>query len=413
MKSLKVLGIAALLVGGVVVPFSAASASIISNQTTATLMSGSSVTFSMGVTSDDHNVWISSQQGGTSGTGYVTKVNIDTSQAAIIQDPGFNVPWGLASTGTSVFVANSAGNTLSKIDVATSAVTTITNAAFATPKDVTWDGVHLWVGNKNGGVVELDSSGTVVRTITSPLLSVYDYGYGSSLSSDGTDLWVGSHAGSISDSQGCKGGCIVKIDIATGAVSAIRYTAPSQPPHPDTLYSNGHTVYFGDDNNDGFLWKLDIATSTVTHDPTTSVIGDAYSVTSDGSSVYFGQYDGCGANNLACVPVVDEATSALSWVTNTALQTLAGTNPGEVTWSRGCLWWAVAETTSAAGLLRICDSVAPVPTTTTTEVGPTTTQSSAGLASTGTNLAGLVVGSLLLIGVGVVGSRRRLRRRAS
>ena len=89
MKSLKVLGIAALLVGGVVVPFSAASASIISNQTTATLMSGSSVTFSMGVTSDDHNVWISSQQGGTSGTGYVTKVNIDTSQAAIIQDPGF------------------------------------------------------------------------------------------------------------------------------------------------------------------------------------------------------------------------------------------------------------------------------------------------------------------------------------
>ncbi len=380
------------------------------------IITGTPVNMSEGIASDNHFIWIANSAGGASSTGYVLKVNIETSAATIIDDPSFNSPYGIASTGTDVFVTNKGNNTLSKINIATSQVTVISGASFQSPNSATWDGSHLWVGNDSGGVVELDGTGAVIHTYSDSLLSVYNYGFNGQLSSDGTNLWVASYAGTNTDSSGCKGGCVVKIDIASQTVVGSFTRSSILGFRPDTVFSNGTTVYIADDNQDTNLWSLDIATGAITMNPTNGIINDFYSATSDGSSLYMGQ-SYCGSSPIRCIPVADMAGSSLVALNNTPLHDISsGFLAGEVTWSRGCLWWAGADGTVSDGLLRICDSIAPIPTpttapATTTSNGSTTTDPN-GLAATGGSLGTLGAASFVLLlggGLSLMVARRRAR----
>jgi YVTN family beta-propeller protein len=91
------------------------------------------------------------------------------------------VPFGVSSDGTHVWVANESDNSVSELNASTGSVIQ-TIPVGSPPFGVSSDGTHVWVAGF--GVVELNAStGSVIQTIT--------VGEGPSMvSSDGTHVWV-------------------------------------------------------------------------------------------------------------------------------------------------------------------------------------------------------------------------------
>jgi hypothetical protein len=391
----------------------------VTNATTATVIAGTTTYQSNAIASDEHFIWQTNSSGGSGGTGFLTKVNIDTSVATVINDASFQSPQGVASSGTYVFIANKDSNTVSRLTIATGAISVITNAAFQNPIALIFDGKHAWVGNNAGGIVELDAKGVVLHQFTDPSIKIYD-SLNAELSSDGTNLWAASVAGDPNDPSGCKGGCLIKIDIASQAVVGVFSIPPASPgpgvygpPQPDSVYSTGTEVYFADNNADQNLYKFVIASGKFSMVASTGSINDFYSITSDGSNLYLGN-SGCQSGPVACIPVANFASQAITAISNATLDSF-GSSSGMVTWSRGCLWWSQAYSQSSA-IVRLCDSVAPPSTTTTTTTPASTTTSPAttttqvrGLAATGIPL-GIIAGSgLLVLASGLLLTRRSRR----
>ena len=397
----------------------------VTNSTTATVIADSATNSSSAIASDEHFIWQTNGRGGTGGTGYLTKVNIDTSVATIINDASFQNPQGVASTGTYVFIANRDSNTISRLTIATGAISVITNAAFQRPVALIFDGKNAWVGNTAGGIVELDAKGAVLHQFTDPSIQIGD-SLNAELSSDGTNLWAASVAGNPTDPSGCKGGCLIKIDIASQAVIGV-FSIPAAPPgpgtygppQPDSVYSTGTEVYFADNNADQNLYKFVIASGQFSEVASTGSINDFYSVTSDGSNLYLGN-SGCQSGPVACIPVANFASQAITAISNTTLDSY-GTASAMVTWSRGCLWWSQAYSQTSA-IVRLCDSVAPPSTTTvpvSTTTSPVTTTSpitataqASGLAATGSPLGVIAGSAILILASGLLLSRRPRRSRA-
>ncbi len=77
-----------------------------------TTVSGTNFSASYGMTSDGTRIWVTSSTGGTNNHGYVSYCNaIGTVTCTNLQDASFNIPWGIASSGKYVYVANSGSNT--------------------------------------------------------------------------------------------------------------------------------------------------------------------------------------------------------------------------------------------------------------------------------------------------------------
>ena len=107
------------------------------------------------------------------------------SAASVVQTIAVgNVPGGVSSDGTHVWVANGGDNTVSELDASTGALVQ-TIAVGSSPGGISSDGTHVWVANVGANTVgELDAStGALVQTIAvgnRPDL----------VSSDGTHVWV-------------------------------------------------------------------------------------------------------------------------------------------------------------------------------------------------------------------------------
>ena len=337
----------------------------------------------------------------------MTRVDIDTNAVTTINSTYFNGPKGIATTGSKVFVANtsySPNGSIVMIDIATGAITNITDPRINNPIAVIWDGTHVVVADdttSGAGLVFLDGNGTIVNATTDAAVQPYDYGFNSAISSDGTNVWVGSHAAGGT----CGGHCLAKVTISTAAVSGVYTNANVNK--PDVVLAAGGKVYMADDTNSSTVNVFDPVSTTFSI-LSNSVFNDMYSAVSDGSTVYFAQSYGCPS--LQCIPTVSESNQTVGSFTNSTFQTLAASNYGALAYSRGCLWWVSADSNvTSPALLRICDAATPAPTTTTL---PTTSTTADQLARTGDQSTILLSGAAGMLGLGVVASLATRRRRA-
>lgn len=198
----------------------------------------------------------------------------------------FNQPYAVTTDGTNLYVADWANQTIRKIDIASGAVTTLAGqpgiagqadgtgsaARFNLPAGITTDGTNLYVADSsNSAVREIVIATGAVTTLASPAITA-----GSPLSNpqgittDGTDLYV-ADAGNNT---------ILKVVIATGQVTTLAGqkgvagstdgtgTAASFN-RPKAIATDGTNLYVVDSGN-YTIRKIVIATGAVT---TLSVTG--------------------------------------------------------------------------------------------------------------------------------------------
>lgn len=134
--------------------------------------------------------------GATGPAGPAGPVNrISDAQIALLrwyEDPGRAAtvavgarPFGVAYDGTRIWVANFAGDTVSRIDAATGTVIGTPIPVGDQPGGIAYDGTHVWVANYWGNsVTRIDAAGTVVGAPvpvgTNPIGVAYD----------GSTIWV-------------------------------------------------------------------------------------------------------------------------------------------------------------------------------------------------------------------------------
>src|SRR5512143_3521880 len=126
----------------------------------------------------------------------------------------FHTPYGIATDGTSLFVADTGNSTIRKIDIASGLVSTLTGSAgvpgsangtgtaalFHTPSGITTDGTSLYVADSgNNTIRKIDIASGLVSTLTGsaglpgsadgPVTSAtFNLPFGTT--SDGTNLYV-------------------------------------------------------------------------------------------------------------------------------------------------------------------------------------------------------------------------------
>ncbi len=290
------------------------------------------------ITSDGTNVWVASDGGGTSGNGSVSKINIATGAVTEIASSTFIDPFGISSDGTNVWVANNDGGTsgngsVSKINIATGAVTEIDSSTFNTPVGIVSNGTDVWVANQDGGtggngsVSELDVATGAVTEINSPT-----FNYLTSIAVDNSNVWAANLTGGET-------GSVSKINIATGAVTAVTSSTFNGP---NAVASNGTDVWvanlIGGASGNGSLSEVNIATgaTTETDDPSfSSPVG----ITLTGSDVWVANQTS-GTNGVGSVSeiVPSSSTSGIGSTSlsvpkaPTALHATVGTGSATLTW---------------------------------------------------------------------------------
>ncbi len=147
------------------------------------------------IASDGSNVWVANSAGNS-----LTEVKAsDGSWVRNISGGsyGFDGVSGIAFGGTHLWVANNSGNSVTEVNASDGSwVQTLSGGSygFSGPHVMAYDGSHLWVGNQSGGsVTELNASdGSWVRT-----LSGGSYGFNNiyAIAYDGSHLWVANTAG--------------------------------------------------------------------------------------------------------------------------------------------------------------------------------------------------------------------------
>jgi YVTN family beta-propeller protein len=157
-----------------------------------------------GVSSDGTHVWV--VNGGED-----TVSEIDAASGEVIRTiPAGESPFGVSADGTHVWVTNTGEGTVSEIDAASGEVIR-TIAVGSYPLGVSSDGSHVWVTNWfENTVSEIDAaSGEVIRTIP---VGAFPFG----VSSDGTHVWVTNQSeGTVSEIEASSGTVVRTIPVAT------------------------------------------------------------------------------------------------------------------------------------------------------------------------------------------------------
>ncbi len=200
----------------------------------------------------------------------------------------FDYPSGIATDGTSLYVADAENNTIRKVVIATGAVTTLAGnadasgttdgtgsaALFDYPVGITTDGTNLYVTETTGNTIRkvVIATGAVTTLAGKARWIGSTDGTGpaalfnapADITTDGTDLYV-------ADTGNCT---IRKIAIATGAVTTLAGSAEAcgaadgagaaaRFNYPTGITSDGTSLYVADTNN-GTIRKVVIVTGSVT-----------------------------------------------------------------------------------------------------------------------------------------------------
>ena len=276
------------------------------------------------------------------GGGTVTTTGIVTTLAGTAGSPGsldatgtaatFRSPYGIATDGTSLFVADTGNSTIRKIDIASGLVSTLTGSAgtsgatdgtgtaalFSAPGGITTDGTNLYVADTGNNTIRKVVIATGVVTTLAGTAGVPGSADGTGtaatfnlpfgITTDGTNLYVADTGNST----------IRKIVIASEAVTTLAGTAGN----PGSLDATGTaasfrtpygividgTTLFVVDTDNNTIRKIDIASEVVT-----TFVGSA------GTS---GSTDGIGAAAFFNHPAGITTDGTILYVTDTANSTI-------------------------------------------------------------------------------------------
>jgi hypothetical protein len=213
-------------------------------------LSNSSYDFSSpeGIAVDGTHVWVTNVGGGNGGVGFpigpgsVTELNASNGSLVRVVSGasyGFNGPWGIASDGTHVWVANYGGNwgighSVTELNASNgSLVRTI--PGFQYPFFVAVEGSHVWVANGDS-VAELDANnGKLVRT-----MSGASYGFNGiqAIAVGGTHVWAANYAGGAGNN-----GSVTEVNASNGSLVRILSGASYGFANPQGITVDGTHVW--------------------------------------------------------------------------------------------------------------------------------------------------------------------------
>jgi DNA-binding beta-propeller fold protein YncE len=243
----------------------------------------------------------------------------------------FNSPTGVATDGTNVYVADSGNNMIRQIVISTGVVTTLagsvaggsfnatgTAASFSMPYGVATDGTNVYVADSNNNLIrKIVISTGVVTTLAGSLnygstnatgtAARFDFPVG--LATDGTKLFVADAANNL----------IRQIVIGTGAVTTLAGSGTAGSLNatgtaasfncPTGVATDGANLYVADQSNK-LLREIVISTGVVT---TLAGSGTAGSLNATGTAASFSRPYGVAMN--ANVPsqlfVADETNNLI------------------------------------------------------------------------------------------------------
>lgn len=219
--------------------------------------------------------------------GSITKVTVGQNPQAVALSPD----------GTTAYVANFWGNSVSVVDTASGTVTHTIPVQKPTTVAVSSDGRWIYVGSDAAGpsVAVIDAETLAVSTV--PNVSG-DAAYIVRPSPDGTAIYA-AHSGTVA-----------RIDIETGettpsALSSVGITDIVISPDGDTLYVTGGTS--------NSVYVLDSATMAVTKVIPLGRQTTAAAITPDGKSLYVATVNGQGNKSVAVIDTVSgESVSTLA-----------------------------------------------------------------------------------------------------
>ena len=170
-----------------------------------------------GITADGTSLYIVDQNGGTTTTGGVYKIDLATGTSSTFVGSGLYLPTVITTDGVNIYVGDFNG--IKKYDIATGTPTTLSTTSV---RDLTTDGNYLYTINGNA-IQKVDMvTGAITRYAGTVTVSGQKDGVGGQatlaspycLTSDGTSLYVTQWTGLASLP-------LRKIDIATATVSTI------------------------------------------------------------------------------------------------------------------------------------------------------------------------------------------------
>ena len=199
----------------------------------------------------------------------------------------FTYPYGIALSGTNLYITDGGNHTIRKLEISTGIVTTLagiagtpgnangigTDALFKAPTGITTDGANLYVADTyNNAIRKINLSNGVVSTLAGSLTNGSTDAVGTGarfatpygVASDGTYLYVADTGN----------GTIRKIVLSSGVVSTIAGVAgnPSSADGigasalfllPNDVTTDGSNLYVTDTGN-GTIRKINIASGVVT-----------------------------------------------------------------------------------------------------------------------------------------------------
>jgi uncharacterized repeat protein (TIGR02543 family) len=225
----------------------------------------------------------------------------------------FDMPMGIATDGTYVYVVDSSQCTIRRITIATGAVTTIAGSAgtagsddgvgsaarFSDPYDITTDGANLYVTDfGNSTIRQIEIASGVVTTLAGTAGSIgSDDGIGAAasfnspagLTTDGTNLYVADTSNYT----------IRQVVIATGAVTTLAGTAGSLGSDDGIGGAASFNMPVGITSDGGNLYVTDMDNHTIRQ----IVIAAGAVTTLAGTAGSPGSDDGSGAGASFNTPV--------------------------------------------------------------------------------------------------------------
>jgi sugar lactone lactonase YvrE len=218
----------------------------------------------------------------------------------------FNLPNGVATDGTNLYVADTNNHTIRKVEIATGAVTTLAGTAgardstdgtgaaarFSSPYGIATDGISLFVADSWNSTIRkvTISTGAVTTLAGSPgvagstdgtgAAARFSYPYG--IATDGTNVYVADTYNHT----------IRQIVIATGAVTTLAGTAGVSGSTDGTGAAAGFNLPYGVATDGTNLFVADTENHTIRK----VVIATGAVTTPAGTAGAFGSADGTGAD---------------------------------------------------------------------------------------------------------------------
>ena len=205
---------------------------------------------------------------------------------------GFDDPLGISSDGTDVWVANSAGDSVTELSASTGAlVQTISDPSlFQYPVGISSDGAYVWVAN-------YDQLGNSVTDVLDELpFSDPSYGFNGpwAISSDGTNVWVANYlGGSVTELS-------ASTNLVTGASPGDLIQVIPGFAGPSAISSDGTNVWVAN-SGDNSVTELSASTGALERTISDPSYGfdDPVAISSDGTNVWVANSDGGSVTELS------------------------------------------------------------------------------------------------------------------